>query len=383
MNFSDRLNTIYYIELPGNFEFSDDSLKIDKNIPLPVQKKDSDFSSDFNIKELSEEQILSGILTVLAYDRQNKHSDYYRSLIMRIRPEIKTQLSEAAIIKTKNEDFDLADEIFCALRGLDPEDISIKLNYALFLDQRADAYRRLGLNEDADACDCEAEAFYKAVMEAEPPVPDGFFNAGFFYMKKQAFRDAKGCFETYLALTCDIPDNDLGENGIYKKKRSQEILDDIKNRNTDDEKFTAAYEFIKNGEEEKALDKIREFLQRNPHTWNAWFMLGWALRRLERYEDAKQAFLKSMECDGGDSNADTYNELAVCYIEQKNYAEAQKCLENALTLDPENIKVMSNLGFLALKTGKPGVAQKYFSAVLEFSPGDKIALAELAKLENL
>ena len=53
MNFSDRLNTIYYIELPGNFEFSDDSLKIDKNIPLPVQKKDSDFSSDFNIKELS------------------------------------------------------------------------------------------------------------------------------------------------------------------------------------------------------------------------------------------------------------------------------------------------------------------------------------------
>ncbi|QTQ16801.1 tetratricopeptide repeat protein [Treponema parvum] len=383
MNFSDRLNTIYYIELPGNFEFSGGSLKIDKNIPLPVQKKDSDLSSDFNIKELSEEQILSGILTVLAYDRQNKHSDYYRSLIMSIRPEIKTQLSEAAIIKTKNEDFDLADEIFCALRGLDPDDISIKLNYALFLDQRADAYRRLGLNEDADACDCEAEAFYKAVMEAEPPVPDGFFNAGFFYMKKQAFLDAKGCFETYLALTCDIPDNDLGENGIYKKKRSQEILDDIKNRNTDDEKFIAAYELIKNGEEEKALDKIREFLQKNPHTWNAWFMLGWALRRLERYEDAKQAFLKSMECDGGDANADTYNELAVCYIEQKNYAEAQKCLENALTLDPENIKVMSNLGFLALKTGNPGVAQKYFSAVLEFSPGDKIALAELAKLENL
>ncbi|QTQ11263.1 tetratricopeptide repeat protein [Treponema parvum] len=383
MNFSDRLNTIYYIELPENFEFSGGSLKIDASIPLPVQKKDSDLSSDFNIKELSEEQILSGILTVLAYDRQNKHSDYYRSLIMRIRPEIKTQLSEAAIIKTKNEDFDLADEIFCALRGLDPDDISIKLNYALFLDQRADAYRRLGLNEDADACDCEAEAFYKAVMEAEPPVPDGFFNAGFFYMKKQAFLDAKGCFETYLALTCDIPDNDLGENGIYKKKRSQEILDDIKNRNTDDEKFIAAYELIKNGEEEKALDKIREFLQKNPHTWNAWFMLGWALRRLERYEDAKQAFLKSMECDGGGSNADTYNELAVCYIEEKNYTEAQKCLENALTLDPENIKIMSNLGFLALKTGNPGVAQKYFSAVLEFSPGDKIALAELAKLENL
>ena len=275
----------------------------------------------------------------------------------------------------------MAEELFTALRGLDPADIGITLNYALYLDQRADSYRRSSLIDDADACDAEAEANYKIVMENDPAVPDGFFNAGFFYMKCHDFRKARDCFETYVALTCDVSDEDLGQNGIYKKERAQEILDNIKNQNMDDERFKAAYEFINRGEEEKGLDKIREFLQANPHVWNAWFMLGWGLRKLGRFQDAKQSFLKSMECEGGEHNPDTFNELALCYVEEQNFTDAQKCFENALTLDPENTKIMSNMAFLQLKLGNPELAKSYFQAVLEFDPNDKIALNELDKME--
>ena len=376
MSTDNPLETLYYITLPENFKMSKNTLKIDPSIPLPAQKKDNNSPDSFNMEELTEEQILAGILTVLAYDRHNKNTDYYRSLIMQIRPKIKIQLSEAAILKTKNEDFDLS------LRGLDPNDMGIILNYALFLDQRGDSYRRSGLNDDADACDAEAEANYKAAMEAEPPSSDAFFNAAFFYLKQHKFKDAKGCLETFLALTCDTPDEELGANGIYKKERAQEILDNIKNQNIDDERFRAAYDFISRGEEEKGLDKIREFLQNNPLVWNAWFMLGWALRKMNRFEDAKQAFLKSLDCDGGDKNADTFNELSLCYIEEKNFAEAEKCLENALSLDPENTKVMSNLGFLSMKEGKAFEAQRYFETVLEFNPDDKIARSELEKMNQ-
>ena len=148
----------------------------------------------------------------------------------------------------------------------------------------------------------------------------------------------------------------------------------------DDDRFKAAYEFIARGEEEKGLDKIREFLQANPHVWNAWFMLGWGLRKLGRFSDAKQSFLKSMECDGGENNADTFNELALCYIEEQNYKDAMKCFENALTLDSENTKVMSNMAYLYLKMGQKDMAKSYFQAVLEFDPNDKIAQMELEKL---
>ena len=111
-------------------------------------------------------------------------------------------------------------------------------------------------------------------------------------------------------------------------------------------------------------------------------MLGWGLRRLERYPDAKQAFLEALNCPGGDHNSDTYNELAICFMEEKNFKEAKKCLENALSLEPESTKIMSNLGFLAQKEGNIEDAQKYFTSALAYDPNDKIAKAELEKMEK-
>ena len=300
-------------------------------------------------------------------------------MILKAKPNIKKELSEAAILKAKNEDFEIAEEIFEALRGLDPEDMAIVLNTAIFFDQRADSYRKSGLLEDADAYDNDAEYYYKQAMDAEPPLPDAYFNAGFFYLKQKNFSKGKDCFELYLAYVVDAKDEDLGANGIYKKERAAEIIRDIDNRNLDDELFKAAYDFISNGEEEKGLDKIRQFLQKNPKTWNAWFMLGWGLRKLGRYEDAKQAFEETIK-QGGE-NCDTLNELAICKMELGDLAGSKKTLLKAFQIEPENTKVMSNLGFVSLKEGDIASARGYFTAVLEFDPEDKIAQMTLAQLE--
>ena len=236
--------------------------------------------------------------------------------------------------------------------------------------------------EDADAYDNDALSYYKDAMNAEPELPDAFFNAGFFYLKKHNYVEAKSCFESYLALTADAKDEELGENGIYKKNRAAEVLDDIKNRNMDDEHFTAAYSLIASGEEEKGLEEIRLFLQKNPDVWNAWFMLGWALRKLERYDDARQAFEKSLACEDGADSADTYNELAICCMEAQDFAGAKAQLLKALSLAPESTKIISNLGCLAQKEGKPAEAAAYFQTVLEIDPNDKIAKAALQSLDR-
>ncbi|MBP5447964.1 MAG: tetratricopeptide repeat protein [Treponema sp.] len=382
MTGSDQLNSIYYISLPENFELSKNAMHIDKSIPLPVQRKEKDSPDNFNMEELTSEQILSGILTVLAYDKSNKHLDYYRNIIKDARPNLKQELSAAAILKTKNEDFEIAEEIFMALRGFDPEDVAIILNTALFFDQRADSYRRSGLVEDADAYDASAEEYYKMAMDNDPPPPDAFFNAGFFYLKRNDFFNARGCFESFLALTCDAKDEELGENGVYKKERAQQIINEIKNGNMDDARFKNAYKLIQGGQEEKGLEELRVFLQRNPDVWNAWFMLGWGLRRLGRYADAEGAFNKALEC-GGDSNADCYNELSICCMEQEKFDQAQAHLLKALEIAPENTKIISNLGYIALKRGEVSTAQKYFQTVLEYDPNDKIAAMELERLEKL
>lgn len=381
MNPGNPLESIYYINIPENFNPSNGAFQIDKTIQLPVQRKTNEDPGNFNPEEITTEQILAGILTVLAYDSKNAHLDYYRSIIKQVKPNIKKELCEAAILKTKNEDYELAEEIFRALLGFDPEDSAVILNMALFLDQRADAYRRSGLNEDADAYDSDSLAYYEEAMEADPPLADAFFNAGFFYMKQHQFREAKDAFETYLALTCDVSDDELGENGLYKKERAQEIVNNINAQNIDDENYKAAYDFIKKGQEEKGIEAIREFLQSNPKVWNAWFLLGWGLRRLERYSDAKTAFLQAIKF-GADKNVDTYNELSLCYVQEKDFKAAKDCLVKAFAIEPENVKIVSNLGYLALAEGNKDEARKYFTSVLEFDPKDAIAANELLKLEK-
>lgn len=380
MNPSNPLESVYFINFDENVKLSDKAFKIDPAIPLPVQKKETEDAGNFNMKELSEEQILAGILKVMAYDSANKNILYYRSLLKNARPNLKKELTEAAILKTKNEDFELAEEIFAALRGFDPEDMATILNTALFLDQRADSYRKNGLIEDADACDEDALFYYKQAMDSEPAIPDSFFNAGFYYLKKRNYIEAKSVFETYLALTCEESDESLGENGLYKKNRAQQIIDEIDNRNLEDDHFTSAYKLINNGEEEKGLEEIRLFLMNNPNVWNAWFMLGWGCRKIGKFEDAKKAFEKTLTLEGG-KIADTYNELAICYMEEGDLQKAKENLQKALNLESENTKIISNLGYLSLKEGNPSLAASYFQTVLEYDPEDKIALEELKKLD--
>lgn len=381
MNPASPLETIYFINLPENYKFSDAAMKIDTSVPLPVQKKTEGDPNDFDMNDIQPEQVLAGILTVLAYDKHNEHLEYYRSIIMQAKPNIKKELTEAAIIKTKNEDWDFAEELFLTLKGIDPEDKAITLNFALFLDQRAESYRRSGLHDDADAYDNDAIEYYKDAMNAEPAIPDAFFNAGFFYLKQHDYHEAKGAFETYLALTCDAKDEDMDENARYRQERAQEIVNKISNENMDDAAFAQAYRLISTGKEEEGLDKIRKFLMNNQKVWNAWFLLGWGLRKLRRYEDAMNAFNQAISC-GGDQNSDTYNELAICLMELNNIPEAKKSLMKALSISPEDTKIISNLGFLNLKEGNKQEAQKYFTAVLEFNPNDQIAVTELAKLET-
>ena len=381
MNPKNPLDSVYFIDLPEDFNLSDAAFPIDKSIQLPVQQKDNDAPGVFNPKEITMEQILAGILTVLAYDKKNPNLDYYRSILKKAKPNIKQELCEAAILKTKNEDFELAEEIFLALHGFDPEDTAIILNMALFLDQRADNYRRAGLFEDADAYDADSESYYIQAMEAEPPLPDSYFNAGFFYLKQHKYREARDCFETFVALNCEATEEELGENGQYKLGRAQEILENIKNQNMDDERFKNAYDLISSGQEEKGLEEIRLFLQNNPKVWNAWFLLGWGLRKLERFEDAKQAFLEALK-NGGDTNADTYNELSLCLVAEHKFDEAKSALKKALAIDSDSTKILSNLGYIALAQDDKEEARKYFSIVLELDPKDVIAAAELAKLEQ-
>jgi len=165
---------------------------------------------------------------------------------------------------------------------------------------------------------------------------------------------------------------------IYLRPEVLDVINEMKDSGLADEKYIEAHNFLKEGKAQEGLNTVRAFIERYPLLWNGWFLLGWALRLLNRWQDAQNAFNKAIEL-GGD-NCDIRNELAICLMETGDIAGAKRELEAALYNDPENIKLISNLGVLALKTGDKEKAAAFFRTVLEIDKDDPIAKKYLEDL---
>jgi Flp pilus assembly protein TadD len=357
---------IIFLSVPESLRgHVDSNFAINPDIPIPVQVPESASSEEdekpFNLEELSWEMIIAGMLSVIADGSKEEWADYYRNFVLAVQPSIMGEFTEAAILKARNGDFDLALEILDALKGMFPSSPVVLLNRALVMEERASMLERRGSTPSLEAAFEAAETAYTDALALDPSFPDIPFNAGFFYLGRKDFRRAKECFSLYLSIA---------ENG-EKTKRAESIIKDIDKNGLEDESFDNAYKFIQQGNEEQGLHSIREFIEEHPSVWNGWFVLGWALRRMGRWKDGAAAFDKAIELGGG--NSDTRNEFAICLMELGDLHGARRELEIALHGDPENVKIISNLGVLALRNGNNDEAAAFFRAVLEFDPNDPLA----------
>jgi Flp pilus assembly protein TadD len=362
----------------------------DPAIPIPVELPPGETS----LEGLSQEMILAGMLRVLSGEESFPPSgsppeesageavrrrDYYRRLVLALRPGILDEFTEAAILKARNGDYTLALEILAVLRGLSPGSPSVPLNQAMVHEDRAAALERAGQETAAAAEYLAAEAAYGEALAAENPLPDALFKAGHFFLKRRDYPRAQVCFRAYGSLE-DGEDGEGFELDSEKRENALSLAREIEEQGLEDEGFREAWEQIRGGREREGMEKVRLFLERRPGVWNGWFLLGWALRRLERWADARSSLEKALEL-GGD-NPDTRNELAICLMELGDYPGARRQLETALRRDAENIKIISNLGVLALKTGNKGEAAGFFRTVLELEPEDPLARRYLSAGED-
>jgi tetratricopeptide (TPR) repeat protein len=362
-----------YAQFNGHGET--DYFSFDPSIPLPVELPPGE--TGFRAETLSVEMILSGILRELSGNSASypERFGYYRALVTALRPGILAELTEAAILKAKNGDYDTALEIFDILAGLFPRHPAILLNKALVLETRAEAVVSAAVS--ADGTEANPAGFASAELAWEDalaaPLKDTLFYAGFFYFKQEEYGRAAELFALYLGEELDEEDQGgLGTAGDQEKRqKARELLEQIQKDGLDDETFMEACALMRKGGEEQAILKVREFLERKPRAGKGWFVLGWGLRRLSRWKDGAACFVKAVEC--GLDNADTRNELAICRMETGDYAGARKELETALGDEPDNVKIISNLGILALKQGRSAEAEAFFRAALELDPDDPVA----------
>ena len=356
----DPLASIRYIALDRAMPREVSGFQIRPEVPLPVEV-DPD-PERLSSSELSWESIISAMLKILAYDPGHRDAQYFRDFLLAVRPDIDSELTQAAVAKSRGKGFDVAIEAFRALEGLFPDGARHAVNLALVYEERAEHERRLGHEEAADADLSLAFVCYHRALAVGPELADTHLYLANFHLRQRSYDKAHAELREFLAR--DPPEG-------AKRDEAIAIVKEIEARNLVDEQFRSAFDFIRMGQEEKGIARITQFLAANPGVWNGWFLLGWANRRLRRYPEARDAFVQALEL--GERNIDILNELAICSLELGDLPSARTYLEEALRIDTENVKVLSNLGVLSLREGKVDDARSYFQLVLDIDPEDPVA----------
>ena len=362
------LASVLFVRLPEQAVRSLGIEGFDSGLPLPVQTPGRIVKFDPSM--ISPESVMAGILRVLAWQPDHAHAEQYRSLVKSLRPQLLAELSDAGLAKAQAREWDLAEEILLALAGLYPEAPEPLLDLALLREEHAKLFREESRDERAEEEDELADACYRKLLAFEPPFAPAYFHAAFFFLRHRNFDRAVSLFTSYIKLGDDEA----------KIAKSEEALRKLGELGYLDVTFKEAYDFIQLGQEEKGLERAQDFVGRNPDLWNGWFLVGWASRRLGRWAEGAQAFGRAVAL--GSDESDTFNELALCQMELGDLGQARSSLEKALGLEPENVKIIVNLGVLALRMEKTDEALGFFRSALEIDPDDSIAADWIARISD-
>lgn len=360
-----KLDKVSYINFPSSFSLELESIKIDNSIKLPLLIPD-------NKKELTQEDytitnLVAGLVTVIAYDNENKDIEYYKKLVLAIDKDLVSKLNSAAIAKEERKEYDFAEELFLAVYHLLPQSASC-INLATLYSFRAVEARSNGESEK------------KWIDRARDTLLDGLSRFGedeYILAELSSFEaymanldEAKEYLERYLKVAKDEE----------KKKEMKKLYSEVSFKLENEENIEEAYDFISMGEPDKALGKIDSFINNNPNIWNGFFLKGWALRVKKDFEEAKGYFLQCLKL--GESNAEIYNELALCELGSGKRELAEAYLEAACDLDEENLTTTTNLALLYLEDGDYDRSREYLERARFLAKEDRLVFHLINEYER-
>ena len=246
-------------------------------------------------------------------------------------------------------------------------------------DQRKKGYERdRHINQGADLQGRQlfdaAIQEYNAALKLDPGNPNILVNLGSAYQAKGEFDSAITFYKQALAKD---PANKPAQEGI---KTSQ---DRLAAKQLDDavQKGAAAF---KSGNYAEALQQYQYVLRGNPQDAAAHFNVGASLQALKRIDEAiaeyKQAVSLAPKNDGYSDalkkaiqdKADPIIEQAVKKHAEKDYTSAIALYQQALTIVPDNAKVLFNLAGAYYSRQQFPEAQKLYEQLYQKDPKGQV-----------
>ena len=127
---------------------------------------------------------------------------------------------------------------------------------------------------------------------------------------------------------------------------------------------------------EEMVERLAQRLRQEPGDAEGWAMLGRSYSVLGRFPEAKSAYQELLALRPRDpqAHADYADVLASAHGGELQ-GEPQRLIEQALALDPDNLKALALAGSSALRRGEMAAARRHWEHALSLAePGSELAL---------
>ena len=122
----------------------------------------------------------------------------------------------------------------------------------------------------------------------------------------------------------------------------------------------------------------RAVLQQQANNVDAHTNLGYALKKLGRYEEAEKILRMALDLDPG--CAESHNNYGTVLRDLRHFEQAAAAFREALKLKPKFVEAHNNLGHALFDMGKLEAAIAAFNRALEIRPDDLSSYINLAGL---
>lgn len=361
-----RLN-VAYVPIPGAMKSAFSALNIDENTLLPVAVENG--QGTLSKEDITVENIIAGMLKSIAFDDKNENYEVYRSFLNSYDPGLAEKLERAALLKEEKRDYDFAEELMLESYRLSPTpERAIELA-TVYSYMAADARNKGDIVEEnrglKNALDSLSEGIERFGENESLLSEMASFEA---YVGE--LEGAKDYLERYLKVATDDD----------KREEMKRVLEEVDYQIKNDREIKEAYDWIMLGEGDKALPLIEKFISSNPKIWNGWFLKGWALRVIGKYDEAKETLIECIRL--GETNSEIYNELSMCELESGNRELAKTYLETAHDLDENNLSIISNLAYLYLMDNDLDSAREALEKSRYLSGDDEIVKELIEEYER-
>jgi len=212
------------------------------------------------------------------------------------------------------------------------------------------------------------------VVEMEPKFAEAHYNLGVLYSELE---DADGAVE-HLEKAHDLAPEKLDYTVALAQayatdeqySRARDLFEEVVSRQPNNltAKNNLAVMALRQGDDEAALQHVRDVLREDNQNVGALNVLGLIYRKRGNLSLAKYAFQKALE--HSDSNADIHNNLGLVYLKEDDVPSAVNQFAAATKADPNYLESRLNVGAIFLDYLDYDRAFKQFKEAVRIAPNN-------------